>query len=247
MQILILLCILLLLFNRTSRRYRSFTQHFTVSSSSSRGISFLEHVVVTMSLRVRGYTRSYNYSDLTDALAYITTYAQLYRWLEDSHPRRGDIKILLTSPHGTTSTLLPYRNYDFINVEGYSSWPFMSVHHWGENPVGRWTLTISFKSSSGYVSVSGVHMTLFGTTTTPQAVANIPSVCDSECVRYCSGTGPDHCDACRHLRVAATLQCVTSCPRGTTLHKRYCLGKENNNQLSKGRHPCMNRLKLPIK
>ena len=55
-------------------------------------------------------------------------------------------------------------------------------------------------------------MTLYGTTSTPhdQAVANIPSECDSACARYCSGTRPDHCDACRHLCVAATLQCVTS-------------------------------------
>ncbi len=214
-------------FNRTSRSYRSLTLYFTVSSSSSRGISFLEHIVVTMSLRVRGYTRSYSYSDFVDALSYITTYQQLYSWLEDRHPRRGDIKILLTSPQGTTSTLLPYRNYDFINAEGYSSWPFMSVHHWGENPVGRWTLTIYFKSSSGYVSVSGVDMTLYGTTTMPQTVANIPSVCNSACARYCSGTGPDHCDACRNLRIAVTLQCVTSCPHGTTLHNKYCLGENN--------------------
>ena len=179
-----------------------------------------------MSLQVRGYILSYDYSDFEDELYYITDINELYSWLEASHPRRGDIKILLTSPQGTISTLLPYRNYDYINAEGYSSWPFMSVHHWGENPVGRWTLTVYFKSSSGYVSVSGVNMTLYGTTTTPQAVANIPSVCDSACARYCSGTGPDHCDACRHLRVAATLQCVTSCPHGTTQHNRYCLGEK---------------------
>ena len=99
----------------------------------------------------------------------ITDIDDLYSWLEASHPRRGDIKILLTSPQGTTSTLLPYRNYDYINANGYSSWPFMSVHHWGENPVGRWTLRVYFKSTSGYVSVSGVRMTLYGTTTTQAA------------------------------------------------------------------------------
>ena len=221
-------------FNRSSRSYSPLTLHFTVSNSSSDGISFLEHVVVTMSLRVRGYSRSYDYSDFTDELYYITSINELYSWLEDSHPRRGDIKILLTSPQGTTSTLLPYRNYDYINAYSYSSWPFMSVHHWGENPVGRWTLTVYFKSFSGYVYVSGVHMTLYGTTTMPQAVANIPSVCDSACARYCSGMGPDHCDACRHLRVAATLQCVTSCPHGTTQHNRYCLGEKKINLYTKG-------------
>ena len=214
-------------FNRTSRSYRPLTLTFNINSRTSGGITFLEHVVMTMSLRVRGYTHSYDYSDFVDELYSITDIDDLYDWLEASHPRRGDIKILLTSPQGTTSTLLPYRNYDYINANGYSSWPFMSVHHWGENPVGRWTLTVYFKSYSGYVSVSGVQMTMYGTTLTSQAVTNIPSVCDSACARNCSGTGPNHCDACRHLRVAATLQCVTSCPSGTTQYSRYCLGEKD--------------------
>ena len=186
---------------------------------------FLEHVVITMSLRVHGYSRSYDYSDFQDEIDSITDVDDLYDWLEASHPRRGDIKILLRSPQGTTSTLLPYRNYDFVNAEGYDNWPFMSVHHWGENPSGQWTLTVYFKSSSGYVSMSGLRVTLYGTTETPQAVANIPSECDPACARSCSGPGPDHCDACRHLRIASTLQCVTTCPTGTTLHNGYCLGE----------------------
>ena len=178
-----------------------------------------------MSLTVGGYSRSYDYDDFFNELYYISDIDEIYDWLEASHPRRGDIKVTLRSPRGTTSTLLPYRNYDYINADGYSSWPFMSVHNWGENPSGTWTLTVYFKSSSGYVSVSRPKLTLYGTTTTPQAVSNIPSRCDSECVRGCSGTGPDHCDACRHLRVASTLQCVRSCPHGTTLHSNYCLGE----------------------
>ena len=89
--------------------------------------------------------------------------------------------------------------------------------------MGRWMLMVYFKSLSGYVFVSGVNITLYGTTMTPQAVANIPSVCDS-------GMGPDHCDACGNLHVAATLQCVTSCPRGTTQHNRYCLVETINTQ-----------------
>ena len=33
-----------------------------------------------------------------------------------------------------------------------------------------------------------------------------------QCRNHCSGTGPDHCDVCRNLCVAVTLQYVTSCP-----------------------------------
>ena len=66
-----------------------------------------------MSLQVQGYTLSYDYSDFEYELYYITDISELYSWLEASHPRRGDIKILLTSPQGTTSTLLPYYSISF--------------------------------------------------------------------------------------------------------------------------------------
>ncbi|XP_073989172.1 uncharacterized protein isoform X2 [Rhodnius prolixus] len=55
--------------------------------------------------------------------------------------RRGDIEIQLTSPAGTKTTLLARRPHD-ISRSGFRSWPFMSVHTWGENPIGVWTLEI---------------------------------------------------------------------------------------------------------
>ena len=86
----------------------------------------------------------------------------VYDWLGDSHPKRGDIKVELVSPSGTKSTLLPYRKYDFINAEGYYNWPFMSLHYWGENPIGTWTINVYFKSSYGYVSVHVNSFELYG-------------------------------------------------------------------------------------
>ena len=174
-----------------------------------------------MSLDLHYYGISYDYSDFEIQLDLDPD--NIYDWLQSSHPKRGDIQITLTSPQGTNSTLLPYRLYDFINVEGYSDWPFMSVHHWGENPVGTWTLHVRFKSLSGYVTMSGLSMTLYGTTTTPQAVANIPGQCDPACQGACSGPGPENCDICRELRVAETLECVSSCPNDTSLYKSYCI------------------------
>ncbi|KAL1139588.1 hypothetical protein AAG570_006570 [Ranatra chinensis] len=55
--------------------------------------------------------------------------------------RRGDIEIQLTSPAGTKTTLLAKRPHD-ISRSGFRSWPFMSVHTWGEHPLGVWTLEI---------------------------------------------------------------------------------------------------------
>lgn len=55
--------------------------------------------------------------------------------------RRGDLQIMLTSPTGTRSTLLARRPHD-ISRAGFDSWPFMSVHTWGEQPFGVWQLDI---------------------------------------------------------------------------------------------------------
>jgi len=55
--------------------------------------------------------------------------------------KRGDLKIILTSPKGTRSTLLDVRPHDFTS-SGFVDWPFMTVHSWGENPIGVWKLTI---------------------------------------------------------------------------------------------------------
>ncbi|CAG0898772.1 unnamed protein product, partial [Darwinula stevensoni] len=55
--------------------------------------------------------------------------------------RRGDIQIFLTSPAGTRSTLLALRPKDAAR-SGFNAWPFMTVHSWGESPIGLWQLEI---------------------------------------------------------------------------------------------------------
>ena len=54
---------------------------------------------------------------------------------------RGEIEIHLSSPAGTRSTLLARRPLDSSH-NGFHSWPFMSVHFWGESPVGVWNIEI---------------------------------------------------------------------------------------------------------
>ena len=53
--------------------------------------------------------------------------------------RRGDLQIFLVSPNGTRTTLLQKRKND-KQERDFHDWPFMSVHFWGEQPVGTWTL-----------------------------------------------------------------------------------------------------------
>jgi len=58
------------------------------------------------------------------------------------HRRRGDVSIDLFSPSGTRNEMLSTRRYDDSD-KGLHDWTFMSVHNWGENPKGVWTLNIT--------------------------------------------------------------------------------------------------------
>ncbi|NXL07069.1 PCSK4 convertase, partial [Mesembrinibis cayennensis] len=64
-----------------------------------------------------------------------------------SYSRRGDLVIALTSPMGTTSTLVTVRPYD-TSPQGYRDWTFMSTHFWDENPNGTWTLRLENKGDA---------------------------------------------------------------------------------------------------
>ena len=92
----------------------------------------------------------------------------------DNRIKRGDISATLTSPEGSTSTILFNRPYDIV-TEGYDNWPLLSVLHWGEDPRGEWTLQVNWKNSEGYADVSGVSVTLYGTDTIPRSVAMAPA------------------------------------------------------------------------
>ena len=135
--------------------------------------------------------------------------------------RRGDLRVDLTSPFGTTSTLMDYRRKD--SKQGfYPSWTFMSVHLWGENPSGQWTLTIRSQRASSPVDMSGLVVTLYGTDVIPEAITNIPDQCDSACVGGCARAEPEFCDACANLRDAHTRECITECPEGYEQRNGYC-------------------------
>ena len=145
----------------------------------------------------------------------------LYYYYNNVQPNRGDIQLELTSPRGTTSILLPYRFRDSWPGE-YTKWPFMSVHFWGEDPSGDWSLTIRNRGSSGVVEVSDVQFTFYGTEKTPEVISRIPEQCDSACARGCAAAGPEFCDSCRQLRDAASLRCVEQCGEGLVMRSGYC-------------------------
>lgn len=66
---------------------------------------------------------------------------------------RGDLLVDLKSPFGTVSRLTQYRVMD--RFRGYSvgltDWTITSLHHWGEESLGKWQLTIRSVKREGKV------------------------------------------------------------------------------------------------
>lgn len=58
--------------------------------------------------------------------------------------RRGDVTLYLISPVGTRSMILSERPKDSDSKDGFTNWPFMTSHVWGENPRGKWRLVARF-------------------------------------------------------------------------------------------------------
>ncbi|KAF5025671.1 hypothetical protein F66182_2277 [Fusarium sp. NRRL 66182] len=57
------------------------------------------------------------------------------------HDRRGDLSVDLVSPENVVSHLAVARRLDSKEV-GFADWTFMSVVHWGESGVGKWTIVV---------------------------------------------------------------------------------------------------------
>uniref|UniRef100_A0AAQ6IQY4 P/Homo B domain-containing protein n=2 Tax=Anabas testudineus TaxID=64144 RepID=A0AAQ6IQY4_ANATE len=55
---------------------------------------------------------------------------------------RGDLSVSLESPGGTVSLLLDTRPND-ASTSGLENWTLMTVHCWGEQPRGLWTLRVT--------------------------------------------------------------------------------------------------------
>lgn len=65
-------------------------------------------------------------------------------WIE--HMRRGHVEVALKSPNNITSVLAQERNRDQA-PSGFDGWKFMSLKHWGESPLGNWTIVVRDQGS----------------------------------------------------------------------------------------------------
>ena len=77
-----------------------------------------------------------------------------------THPYRGDLAITLVAPSGKQSRLAE-RHDD--SGDDYSDWKFMSVHHWGENVAGVWTVKVADRRPGNAGTLNVVRVDFFGT------------------------------------------------------------------------------------
>ena len=113
-----------------------------------------------MTLHANGYRYYLDEVDAVDQLA--DDINDLNYTFYNNRVKRGDINVTLTSPQGSTSTLLFNRPYDIVTTEGYLNWPFLSVLHWGESPNGQWTIRVYWKNSRGSARMSNISVSLYG-------------------------------------------------------------------------------------
>lgn len=92
------------------------------------------------------------------------------------HEYRGDLRITLTSPGGTTSELAPSYFAALSNGQSnYNDWVFSSLHFWGENSAGAWTLKVADVLPDESGRFLGAELTLLATDILPMPVITSPA------------------------------------------------------------------------
>ncbi|XP_060557507.1 furin-like protease kpc-1 [Ruditapes philippinarum] len=88
-----------------------------------------------------------------------------------SASRRGNVEFFIDSPSGTRSKIFRSRTNDLSSSS--ITWDFMSVHTWGENPKGDWTLTMSDAVGGTSMNLYYWSIQFYGTVADP--LAGIPA------------------------------------------------------------------------
>jgi len=98
------------------------------------------------------------------------------------HTRRGDLSVELLSPSGMVSHIATHRRNDDANA-GYVDWTFMSVAHWGETGIGKWTVIVKDTRVNEHTGVfTDWHLKLWGECidASKQALLPMPSEHDDD-------------------------------------------------------------------
>jgi len=81
--------------------------------------------------------------------------------LSATHPYRGDLEVVLTSPSGTESVLAEKHDDPSDN---YTNWKFTTARNWGESSAGTWTLTVRDLAAADVGTLTSWSLDVYGTT-----------------------------------------------------------------------------------
>ena len=86
-------------------------------------------------------------------------------------PDRGDLKVELVSPDGTSSILAPVNEFNIGS--NYRSWVFSSVRDWGESSQGTWSLRVSDLDGNNITGTfNSWKLNIYGTTPVAPVAVN---------------------------------------------------------------------------
>ncbi|CAK1363617.1 unnamed protein product [Cercospora beticola] len=96
------------------------------------------------------------------------------------HTRRGDLSVDLISPSGIKSEIATHRRNDNAR-SGYVDWTFMTVAHWGESGVGKWTVIVKdTRKNSHQGTFIDWHFKLWGESIDGEKQALLPMPTDHD-------------------------------------------------------------------
>lgn len=99
------------------------------------------HVKTDIPQSDQGLTSTFEVTDAMLKAANLGRVEHVTVTMNVEHTRRGDLSADLISPDGVVSHIATTRKLD-NHAGGYVDWTFMSVAHWGERGVGKWTVIV---------------------------------------------------------------------------------------------------------
>jgi subtilisin-like proprotein convertase family protein len=111
---------------------------------------------------------------------FVVEHVEVY--LDIDHPFRGDLVAAITSPDGTSSTLLFSRVSD--GGDNYDNWKTTTLRSWGEMSAGTWTLAVADNYATDAGTLNSWRMVIYGysngSTPDPTATPNGPTATPTE-------------------------------------------------------------------
>ncbi|KAF2863372.1 pheromone processing endoprotease KexB [Piedraia hortae CBS 480.64] len=130
----------------------------------------------------KGLASSFDVTDAALQKANLERIEHVTVTMNVNHSRRGDLSVELRSPSGMVSHLATHRRNDGAPA-GYVDWTFMSVAHWGESGIGKWTVIVKDAIQNEHLGVFvDWHLKLWGESRNAdsQALLPLPTVHDDD-------------------------------------------------------------------